>query len=168
MVEARGSFEFSHVDWQYLQDVFGWSTLQYQGWARMELTCHANGPTRVAVFTDYVLEFWIDDEHFFGGDFFGFRRAPTVIPLEPGRHQLDIRLVRDVRSMGAVGVPNHPFVVRFEVCQDFLHADVDKIIFSEMIAGRGFCSPYGSVPLCNNSSEVIRVKGLQSLQVCCD
>jgi hypothetical protein len=56
----------------------------------------------VALFTEHVLEFRIDGEKYWGGAFFAFRRAPLVVWLRPGRHVLEVRVVRDVRSMGGL------------------------------------------------------------------
>ncbi|KAI9759384.1 MAG: hypothetical protein M4579_002373 [Chaenotheca gracillima] len=105
---ARGTLEvgFPNVDWSALQAVYGWAALQYQAWARGTLfvsTQGSKGKTAlvpVALYSDQVLELWIDDTPHFGGDFYSSRRAPLVLWLTPGSHLLELRLIRDVRSMG--------------------------------------------------------------------
>ncbi|KAL9005709.1 MAG: hypothetical protein Q9188_001522 [Gyalolechia gomerana] len=83
----------------------GFIGLQYQAWARGTLTVDGDKERTVVLYTDHVLEFWVDDEHHFGGDFYAYRKAPLVLHLQPGKHKIDVRIVRDVRAMGAVGEP---------------------------------------------------------------
>lgn len=120
----------------------------------------------MAIYTDNILEFWIDDEHFFGGDFFAFRKTPVIVSLTPGRHRFDVRLVRDVRSMGGVGQPVHPLAIRLEICSDNLSADSSQILIPEFVRGRGLPTQYGSIPLYNTSTEPILVNNVQCLDVC--
>ncbi|OAG01799.1 uncharacterized protein CC84DRAFT_1179825 [Paraphaeosphaeria sporulosa] len=44
---------------------------------------------------DAILEYRVDDIYYFGGDYFAFRKAPPVLHLFLGTHQIDIRLVGD-------------------------------------------------------------------------
>lgn len=37
---------------------------------------------------DHVIEFWIDDQSYFGGDLYAFRKAPLVLDLSPGEHKI--------------------------------------------------------------------------------
>ena len=163
--EVEGAFLFPDVDWSSLQAIYGWSALQYQGWARAELSCHSTNTQRVAVYTDHVLEFWIDDQHFFGGDIYALRKAPVILSLSPGQHRFEIRLVRDVRSMGAVGAPQHPVAIRIESCSEGLRANESAILVPDLVNGRGLPSPFGSIPLCNTGTELLHVHDVQSLDV---
>lgn len=58
------------------------------------------------LFTPQVLEFWVDDVHYWGGDLFAYNRVPTTHRLAPGIHRIELRLIREVRSMGGVGEPS--------------------------------------------------------------
>jgi predicted esterase len=102
------SVAYSSIDWRLLQDVYGWAALQWQGWARGEIIVQREDPAVVELRLSNVLEYWIDDVQYFGGDFYGFHRAPAILHLEPGIHRIDIRLVRDVRAMG--GITDNPSV----------------------------------------------------------
>ena len=92
--------DFPEIDWASLRSVYGWAALQYQGWARGYLEVRGASPRRIVLFTDNILEIWVNEVHVFGGDFYAFRRAPLVVTLSPGRNMIDVRLVREVRSMG--------------------------------------------------------------------
>jgi hypothetical protein len=94
------TINFAEVDWTTLRSVYGWAALQYQGWARGHLDVSGAFPRRIILFTDNVLEIWLNDVRVFGGDFYGFRRAPLIATLIPGRNLIEVRLVREIRSMG--------------------------------------------------------------------
>ncbi|KAL8952695.1 MAG: hypothetical protein Q9222_001394 [Ikaeria aurantiellina] len=104
-VAANLLVKFDNTDWSFLQSVYGWPALQYQAWTRGVITVHEKVTQTVILYTDYVLEFWVDDNPYFGGDFYAFRRAPMVVHLDPGDHRLDVRIIRDLRAMGGVGEP---------------------------------------------------------------
>ena len=107
MYRSRASLNvaFPQIDWASLQSVYGWAALQWQAWARGEIIVQSERPKTLALYTPGILEFWIGGEHYFGGDFYGYERAAVTLHLEPGVHSIDIRIVRDIRSMGAVGEP---------------------------------------------------------------
>src|SRR5882672_7254041 len=84
---------FPEIDWPFAQSVYGWAALQYQAWARGYIVNHRSTTRRVTLYTDHILELWINDDHFFGGDFYAFRRAPIVLTLDPGKNVVDIRLL---------------------------------------------------------------------------
>lgn len=97
---------FPHIESRpFLQDIYGWAALQYQTWARGHFEVYGDTVQTALLHAEHILEFWINDEHYFGGDLYAFGRAPLVLHLKPGKHQVDVRLIRDVRSMGAVGKP---------------------------------------------------------------
>ena len=102
---ASLSVRYSGVDWDFLKTVYGWAAVQYQAWVRGQLTVHSNTTIPVILYSDAILEFWVDNVHFFGGDFYSYRKAPPVIDLTPGIHQIELRLVRDVRAFGGILEP---------------------------------------------------------------
>lgn len=91
---------FPAIDWGFLQSTYGWAALQYQAWARGSLAVDADAHQTLVLYTDNLLEFRIDDQLYFGGDFYAYRQAPLVLHLGPGSHRIDVRLIRDVRVMG--------------------------------------------------------------------
>lgn len=94
------SVSFPDIHGSFLQDVYGWSALQWQGWARGEICIQSAEAKSLSLHVDQIIEFWIDDNHYFGGDFYGYGRAALSLRLNPGVHRVDVRLVRDVRAMG--------------------------------------------------------------------
>lgn len=156
---------FDNTDWKSLQSVYGWAALQYQGWARGNVTVGGNQQKTVVLYTERVLEFWIDDEHHFGGDFYGYRRAPLVLHLDPGKHQIDIRIVRDVRAMGGVGEPTVSIGLQAEVSEGGLKLVEGSILLPDMVEGR-LVSSLGSVNLRNEGHRWIDVLSLESVNVC--
>ena len=76
------------IDWPFLQSIYGWSALQYQVWARGNLTVKAETQQKVVLYTDRLIEFWVDHRPSFGGDFYALRNAPLVLHLSPGEHRI--------------------------------------------------------------------------------
>ncbi|OCK80274.1 hypothetical protein K432DRAFT_425876 [Lepidopterella palustris CBS 459.81] len=156
------SVTFPKVDWTFLQSVYGWAALQYQAWARGEITVTADEPQTVLLYTDYILEYWIDDNHYFGGDFYGFRKAPLVIRLQPGSHRIDIRLVRDVRSMGGVGTPEINVELALRLVSGSLELAKDGILIADVVDGR-LASPLASVVVRNTGGEDVTILGVEAM-----
>ena len=156
---------FDNTDWKSLQLVYGWAALQYQGWVRGNVFVGGDQQKTVILYTDKVLEFWIDDEHHFGGDFYGYRRAPLVLHLDPGSHQIDIRIVRDVRAMGGVGEPTVSIGLEAEISEGGLKLVKESILLPDMVEGK-LVGSLGSVNLRNEENHWINVLSLQSVNVC--
>ena len=152
--------DFPNVDWNFLQSVYGWAALQWQAWARGHLYIHGTEPETILLYTDHVLEFWLDDQHYFGGDFYAYRRAPLVLRLSPGDHLLNLRLVRDVRSMGGVGLPNMSIDLKAEVANRGLAILNGSLLLPETVSGRP-ASPYGSVCIANTSDDWINIYNVE-------
>ncbi|EKG21036.1 hypothetical protein MPH_01665 [Macrophomina phaseolina MS6] len=150
---------FSDVDWQFLQNVYGWSALQFQAWARGEIVVTAETAQTVILYTDWLLEFEVDGIPYFGGDFYSYRKAPPVLHLEPGAHRLDLRLVRDVRSFGGIteGDPQITADIALRLCNSPLEITEERIKIPDIIDGR-FSSEYGSVAVRNTGTHVIAVQ----------
>lgn len=103
---AELSVSFPEIDWTSLQQVYGWAALQWQGWIRGQIIIRGESTRTLTFNAKQALEFWIDDEHYFGGDVYGFGRAPVTLHLVPGTHRVDVRLFRDVRAAGGSGEPS--------------------------------------------------------------
>ena len=164
-VEGTLSVDFPTVDWPFLQSVYGWAALQYQAWARGYLNIDKDSPQSIMLFTDHVLEFFVDDTHYFGGDFYAYRRAPLVLHLKPGIHKLDIRLARDVREMGGIGEPKVNVRLKVEIANGGLAIVEHKLLVSDMV-NETPASPFASVPVRNQGLGWINIKKIESLTVC--
>ncbi|KAA8913215.1 hypothetical protein FN846DRAFT_772479 [Sphaerosporella brunnea] len=92
---------FTGTNWTALRGVYGWSALQYSAWSRGELkVC---GARKVRLWLEGATgEVWVGDTQFWGGDWFGYRRAPVVLDLQEGTHEVSVRISGDVRAYGAV------------------------------------------------------------------
>ncbi|KAF2878201.1 hypothetical protein BDV95DRAFT_556907 [Massariosphaeria phaeospora] len=161
---ASLSIVYSNVDWDFLKVVYGWAAVQYQAWARGELVVRGNETQHVILHTDAILEYWVDDVHFFGGDFFTFRKAPAVLHLAPGTHKLDLRLVRDVRAFGGILAPTIDVLVDVKQASGTLELAKPGILMSDVVDGR-LATPSGSVILRNSGEDDIEIVGIQSADV---
>ena len=161
---ASLSVSYSNVDWDFLKTVYGWASVQYQAWARGELIVDGNETQHVILHTDAILEFWINDMHFFGGDYYSYRHAPPILHLEPGRHRIDLRLVRDVRAFGGILEPTIDVVVGVEQVSGSLDLAKPGILMSDIIDGK-LATPYGSVTLRNSGSHDIEITGIHAANI---
>lgn len=160
---AELTVSFDTIDWPFLKQIYGWASFQWQAWARGELYVLADEPQTLVLYTDNVVEFWIDDEHHYGGDFYAFRRAPVTLKLTPGPHRVAVRLFRDVRGMGGFVDPD--VSVRMEVVAHQPQAPwlkiASKVLISDLIGNDdvSLASPFASVVLRNDADKDIQVVG---------
>ncbi|KAL8806998.1 MAG: hypothetical protein Q9182_000979 [Xanthomendoza sp. 2 TL-2023] len=155
---------FEQTDWVSLQSVYGWAALQYQAWARGKIQVDGDMKRTVILYTDQVLEFWVDDEYYFGGDFYAYRRAPLVLHLDPGEHRIDLRITRDVRAMGGVGEPTVSIGLEAEISDGGLRALEKSMLLPDMVEGK-LVSPLGSVNLRNEENYWIDVSSVESVDI---
>ncbi|KAF2672220.1 hypothetical protein BT63DRAFT_191683 [Microthyrium microscopicum] len=146
------------ADWKFLQQVYGWAGMQWQGWMRGELTVQAKteGEVTVLIYAENALEFVVDGKRYFGGDFFAYRRAPAVLKLKAGTHVVDVRLVRDVRAMGGVGEPSIQIKMEAKVARDE-GLEIGEVLMPDVVAGK-FASGFGSVTVTNSGEEWVDVE----------
>ena len=163
--EAGLVVAFPDIDWAFLQSVYGWAALQYQAWARGHLIVTAEKSQTILLYTDNVLEFRVNNTHYFGGDFYAFRRSALVLHLEPGKHKLDVRLIRDVRAMGAVGEPKVSIILEAIICEGGLAVEWRRLLVPEVIDGC-LASPFASVPVRNDGSHSIEILHVTATGVC--
>lgn len=161
---ASLSVAYSNVDWDFLKVIYGWAAVQYQAWARGELIVGGNETQRVILHTDTVLEYWVDDEHYFGGDFYTFRKAPPVLHLKPGSHRIDLRLVRDVRAFGGILAPTIDVFVDVRQTSGTLELAKSGILLSDVVDGK-LASPLGSVYLRNSGEHDVEIVDIQAANV---
>ena len=164
---------FPEIDWDFLQDVYGWAARQWQGWARGEFYVPGDGIQTLILHVDGAIEFWINDVHYFGADFYGYGRAPPTLRLKPGTHRIDIRIVRDVRALGGMGEPDMDIKLRLERSwRDLrlLYGFDENILISDVIGGDfgPIASPYASVTVRNDAYNDIYVHGLEGMLNLCE
>ena len=162
--EATLTIEFSHIGWTFLQSVYGWAALQCQAWARGFITIDGDESQSVMLFTDSLLEFWVDNKSYFGGDFYSYRRAPVVLHLDPGIHRIDLRLVRDDRAMGGVGAPKIQVRLDVQRSDGVLAVIEDQLLVPDMI-GEKLASHLASIPVRNEGQEWIDIWSIESVDV---
>ena len=155
---------FPGVDWAFQQSVYGWAALQYQAFARGFITVGEEWSCKIILHTDNVLELSVNGKTLFGGDFYGFRRAPLILKLAPGRNKIDIRLIRDVRSMGGLGSPSIPVRLAVQRCMAPLNVVEKSVLLPDVINGK-LTTPYASVVLCNETESLICVVAVKSRNV---
>lgn len=153
---ATFTVSFPEVDWYFLQSIYGWAALQFQAWTRGSLTVNSNHSLSFLLYTENVLEFWLDGKSYFGGDVYSYRRAPLVLKLRPGPHRLDVRLVRDVRIMGGSGKPFIQAKIEAVLSNEVLTAVHERYIFPDILDGR-LASSLGSVPVRNAGPEWVYI-----------
>ena len=156
IAEASLLVSFPDIDWTFLQSVYGWAALQYQAWARGHLTIAASTARSIILYADNVLEFWVDDQHYFGGDYYAYRRAPLVLHLSPGNHNVNIRLIRDVRVTGAIGEPKTSITLKAEGSNSSLALVVHKALIPDVVNG-AFATPFASIPVRNEGRKPINI-----------
>jgi pimeloyl-ACP methyl ester carboxylesterase len=158
---ATLSVSYSNVDWEFLKLVYGWAAVQYQAWARGVLIVGGNETQHILLHTDAILEYWVDDQHYFGGDYYTFRKAPPVLHLQPGSHTIDVRLVRDVRAFGGILVPTIDVVLDVQQASGRLELAKSGILMSDVVNGR-IASSIGSVSLVNSGEDDVEIVGIAS------
>jgi hypothetical protein len=161
---ASLSVGYDNVNWDFFKVVYGWAAVQYQAWARGELIVNGNETQHLILYTDAVIEFWIDDVHYFGGDAFTFRKAPPVLHLTPGTHTLNLRLWRDVRAFGGINEPTIDVLLEAQKASGTLELATPGILLSDIVDGR-LASPLGSVALRNSGEDDIEVTAIEPLDV---
>jgi predicted esterase len=161
---TRLNFAFPGVDWAFHQSVYGWAGLQYQAFARGFIHVSGQSSCRVAISADNILEFAINDKPFFGGNFYGFGPAPLILDLSPGENKIDLRLIRDVRAMGAGEGPSISVRLSAQICMDFVKVVENSALVPDVVNGK-LASPYGSVIVRNECDNWISVIGIQTRNV---
>ncbi|KAM3422787.1 hypothetical protein BST61_g269 [Cercospora zeina] len=165
--------DFNEVDWDGLRNVYGWAAYQWQAWLRGEIIVQSETTKILTLHTPQILEFVLDDIRYVGGDFYSYGRAFPTLRLEPGRHRLGIRLVRDVRSMGGVERPSMQVNLTLAGTWAGLHPRLepqDRILISDLLEfadGSHLASPWASVVLRNDDEEDVYVYAIEATHNAC-
>ncbi|EME47892.1 hypothetical protein DOTSEDRAFT_69726 [Dothistroma septosporum NZE10] len=164
---------FHQVEWQDLTNIYGWAALQWQAWARGEIIVTSDKTEVVTLYTPQVLEYWIDDVHYFGGDFFSYQRAAVTLRLTPGSHRMNLRIIRDVRAMGGVGEPTVALQLDLKASTDGLQlvqSTGPSVLMSDFVGDEHsalLASPFASVTVRNDADEEITISSVQASQTIC-
>ena len=148
---------YESVDWDFLRSIYGWAALQYQAWAKSEITYHGDKPITILLYPTSILEFVWNNETIFGGDFFGFERAPVVLQLTPGRNTIRVRLIHDVRANGGEQPPTIDATIRFSLISRGGAAILPhSLILPDVVDGRSVSSP-ASFTICNVGTKPLAI-----------
>lgn len=123
-----------------------------------------NSTQHLILYTDAILEFWVDDTHYFGGDFYTYRKAPPVLHLSPGTHRIDIRLVRDVRAFGGILAPTIDVLLHAEQALGTVELAKPGILISDVVDGQ-LASPWASVFLRNSGEDDVEIMDIRNSNV---
>ncbi|RMZ86986.1 hypothetical protein DV736_g5787, partial [Chaetothyriales sp. CBS 134916] len=154
-VHVRLSFD--EVDWEFIHSIYGWAALQFQAWARSEIVYHGDRPVSILFSPTNVLEFTWNGQRVFGGDFFGFKRAPVVLKLLPGQNTVGLRLIREVRAHGGWGSPSADASIRLVLVPDQNVAIVPGSLIVPDIINGTVASELASLVVCNVGSGTVEI-----------
>lgn len=170
---------FPDVDWQFLRDVYGWAVDQWQAWARGEIYVYGDiSDVPLVLSTDQILEYWVDDVHYFGGDFYGYQKAPVTLRLSKGRHRFDVKLVREVRSMGGPREPDITVDFKLRKSESSLvraDPEFDAGVLISNVIGEDeeddhfgqIASPYAAVTVRNDAEKDIFIQSIRGMHDIC-
>lgn len=147
------------IEWDFLRSIYGWAILQYQSWARGSLLNSSPRPIKIALFPTNAFELWVNDQHIFGADFYGFERAPVVLTLNPGHNVVNLRLIRDVRANGGSSPPSIEATLRVETLQGSATVLPRSVLVPDVVNGR-FISALGSVTILNHAKKDVYVESI--------
>lgn len=157
---------FRNVDWDFLRTVYGWSAMQYQAWARGSFYVPSHefqSFRKYTLNTNHVVEVWIDEDYYFAGDFYGFRRAPLMLTLAPGEHTIEIRVIHEVRSMGGIGSPSTKISLDLNPMEE-VFTDMNKSLVPDIVNGN-LAGPYASIAVRNTGDEIQEVISIEGIKV---
>ncbi|KAK4631568.1 hypothetical protein CLAFUR4_03715 [Fulvia fulva] len=170
---AAFTVAFPDVEWLNLTHVYGWAALQWQAWARGEIIVQSDKTELLTLYTPQILEYWIDDVHYFGADFYSYQRAPVTLRLTPGSHKIDVRIVRDTRAMGGVGDPVVAVQLDLKASSGGLKPALStgsNVLISDFVGDEHdavLASPFTSITVRNDGEEVITIdKITANLNIC--
>ncbi|RMZ80312.1 hypothetical protein DV738_g2889, partial [Chaetothyriales sp. CBS 135597] len=156
------SLSFEEVNWEFLRSIYGWAALQFQAWARSEIVYNGRDPVNILFEPTNVLEFTWNGQRVFGGDFFGFKRAPVVLRLLPGPNTVELRLVREVRAHGGWGLPSADASIKLVLVPDSSVIIVPgSLILPDIINGT-VASEFASLVVCNTGPDTVEIVQVSS------
>ena len=176
-VEVHIDVHFPNIDWNFMQTVYGWPALQYQAWIRGTFWISGNESKRLHFYTPGTLEFSIDGRRYFGGDFYSFERVPLSENFAPGSHQIELRLIRDVRAMAGndAAIQTQLKIVAVSDTPDAQNHIISfgHSIVPDIISGRNswMCQPssiYASIDIRNEADVNLEINHVKISRDVCD
>jgi predicted esterase len=160
--KASIDFNVTHdlVEWDFLQKIYGWNVLQFETWARGFVHNLNDHSTRIALYPTNILELSVNGANIFGADFYGFERSPVIVDLVPGRNNLIVRLIRDVRANGGESPPSILASLRMERLKGHVSIVPTSVSLPDIFQGR-FTSIYGSLALTNHGEQALTVESIR-------
>jgi hypothetical protein len=180
LLNRRISVSFIDVNWDFLQNVFGWSALQFQAWIRG--TIHIRHSGRYGLWIGNAVEFYLDGVYYDTGNLYETdvtvcSRGGVFLDLEEGEHLLEIRVVNDIRAFGGQVPPKVDVQVAVRKVDEVLVvADYDSYggwIVPTVVDGTGkngkgggcLAGDWGSLAVRNEGNERIVITDIQVNEV---
>ncbi|KAF3921457.1 hypothetical protein ABW21_db0205575 [Orbilia brochopaga] len=160
------SISFPDVDWDMMQSAYGWAGLQFQAWLRGHFEINSRldrDDCGFAIHTKQVQEFWIDGDHYFGGDVYGYGKSPVVLHLEKRRkrHVIDIRVFNGIRMFGGRKPPRVDIELALEQLCGTLDIIEEASVFPDIVRGEA-AGEHASLAIRNNGQIPIEIVGAKS------
>ena len=134
-------------------------------------------PVQLFIQVEGAAEFYINNKRYHG-DYYGYNTTKHIIYLGKGKHQLDVRMVHDVRVFGGgKSPPQCQFKVLLDakdetlvypedcaiVMPSFTSKTVCELLMPDYLKDVGFAGSYGSVCIQNAGYDNMTV---QSITLC--
>lgn len=136
-----------------------------------------NEPAQLFLQISGVSEFYINNKRYHG-DCYSYNTTHHIIQFEKGKHNIDVRMVHDVRMFGGGKEPPQcQFTVHLDVKNEALLYPEDcaiitptftniqkqtqqELLMPDYLTDIGFAGSYGSVSIQNAGDDIIRVKSV--------
>ncbi|KAK6528694.1 hypothetical protein TWF694_003937 [Orbilia ellipsospora] len=156
---------FPEINWNIMVTEFGWAGMQFQAWARGYFDFNpplGQSNCIVALHTKNALEVWVDGEHYFGGDVYGYGKAPILLNLNPQvkRHVINIRVFNDIRMFGGRNPPQVDVELTTEYLCDVLSIVKESFVFPDIVNDKP-ASKFATIGVRNNgriSVDILEVR----------
>ena len=180
LLHRRIPVTFPNVNWHGLQEVFGWSALQFQSWIRGSINIPLSG--RYGLWIGSAVEYYLDGVYYdtgnlYDGDITTYSRGGVFLHLEEGEHLFEIRVVNDIRASGGQVPPKVDVKVALKrVVEELVVADYESFggwIVPSVVMGTGrsgkeggcLAGEWGSLAVRNEGSEKILITEIQVNEV---
>ncbi|KAJ6262170.1 hypothetical protein Dda_2975 [Drechslerella dactyloides] len=160
------SISFPETDWDMMQSAYGWAGLQFQAWLRGHFDINPRLERQgcgFALHTKQVQEFWIDGDHYFGGDVYGYGKSPVGLHLdkEQKRHVIDIRIFNGIRMFGGRKPPRVDIELAFEDLCGTLDIIEEASVFPDIVGGKS-AGEFATLAVRNNGNISLDILGAKS------
>lgn len=152
---------YSEIDWPEITKIYGWVATQFDAWSRCTLIVEEDCVVHLKVLNSP--EFLLDGERY-EGDIYGVG-IPLIVPLTIGHHQLDIRVVNEVRIFGYTEEPLASIIVDVDIKNEQAFVTADSMVVPDTIRTKATgrvvrSSPYIGFVLNNNSAHTVQVDSI--------